>query len=108
MGLCVCSIGLKPIRQKSESKAEVIDYWWNERKRLLKRKKPLVGCVYVKVILLKEWTPVESMTGEIGALNAVLNVSVPVLYERAKQAATRYSHLSNTCTLLNFPEMIRR
>lgn len=75
---------------------------------LLKRKKPLVGCVYVKVILLKEWTPVESMAGEIGALNAVLNVSVPVLYERAKQAGTRFSDLSNTCTLLNVPEMIRR
>ena len=31
---------------------------------LLKKKKPTVGCVYVKVLLLKEWTPVGSRTGE--------------------------------------------
>ncbi len=37
--------------------------------------------MYVKVVLLKERTPVESMTGEIEALDAVLRVSIPVLYE---------------------------
>lgn len=42
-------------------------------------KKPMDGCVYVKVVLLKERTPVESMTGEIGALDAMLRMSIPVL-----------------------------
>ena len=41
--------------------------------------------MYVKVMLLKEWTPVESMTGEIGALDAVFYVSVAVRCEGRSQ-----------------------
>lgn len=47
--------------------------------------------MYVKVVFLKEWTPIELMTGDNETLGAVREVSVPVDMIRTKQAATIFS-----------------